>query len=58
MKTKVIPKSLARKGITSVTDNLPSGAWLNVSKDFFLLFRPELEIRLIKRKKPTRITHF
>ena len=54
MSTRIIPKSLARRGITSVADNLPEGAWVNVSKAFCLIFRPELESRFFKQKKEIR----
>ena len=56
MTIKTIPKSLARKGITSVKDNLQSGEWVSVSKAFCLVFRKELEARLIKKNKKTQTT--
>lgn len=44
-----VPASLAKRGIFSVSDNLPEGAYLNVGRAFIQTFRPELEARLIRK---------
>ena len=40
------PASLVARGITSLTDNLPPGAGLDIAKDFARVFRAEIECRL------------
>lgn len=40
------PPALAARGITSLTDNLPPGAGLDIARDFARVFRPEIEARL------------
>ncbi len=49
VKTPAVPASLAKRGIFSVSDNLPEGAYLNVGRAFIQTFRPELEARLMRR---------
>lgn len=43
MATRPIPASLAKRGLTGITDNLPPGAELDVVRDFVRIFRPEIE---------------
>lgn len=46
MRTDAPPASIAARGITSLTDNLPPGAGLDIARDFARVFRPEIETRL------------
>lgn len=48
-----IPPSLAKRGITQVTDNLQPGQEVNWVKPLFWVFREELEARLLK---PVRLS--
>ena len=41
-----VPESLAARGLTAITDNLPPGAGLDIARDFARVFRPEIEARL------------
>ncbi len=45
--------SLAARGITTLTDNLPPGAGLDIARDFARVFRPEIEARLFGWKTST-----
>lgn len=47
-----IPAALAKHGIASVSDNLPPGAELAVSRDFVRIFRGEIEARLFGWSNP------
>lgn len=47
------PASLAARGLTSITDNLPPGAGLDIARDFARVFRPEIEARLFGWKTST-----
>jgi hypothetical protein len=44
---------LASRGITSLSDNLPPGAGLDIARDFARVFRPEIEARLFGWKTTT-----
>jgi len=46
MRTDAPPASIAARGITALTDNLPAGAGLDIAKDFARVFRGEIETRL------------
>lgn len=47
------PASLAARGLTAITDNLPPGAGLDIARDFARVFRPEIEARLFGWKTAT-----
>lgn len=51
--TKPIPAALVKRGITSLSDNLPEGAELDISGDFARIFRGEIEARLFGWSNPT-----
>jgi hypothetical protein len=53
MRADAVPASLAARGITSLTDNLPPGAGLDIARDFARVFRPEIEARLFGWKTST-----
>lgn len=46
--TRPIPASLAKRGITGITDNLQPGQEVNWVKPLFWAFREELEARFLK----------
>lgn len=46
------PNALCRLGITSVTDNLPPGASLDIARDFVRVFRAEIERKAFVRSSP------
>ena len=58
MCTDAPPASIAARGISSLTDNLPPGAGLDIARDFARVFRPEIEARLFgwKTSTPPRAT--
>ena len=41
------PAALAKRGITTLSDNLQPGEALSISRAFITFFRPELEARFI-----------
>lgn len=53
MRTDAPPAALTARGITGLTDNLPSGAGLDIARDFARVFRPEIEARLFGWKTST-----
>lgn len=53
MCTDAPPASIAARGISSLTDNLPPGAGLDIARDFARVFRPEIEARLFGWKTST-----
>lgn len=43
-----IPPSIAKRGITGMTDNLPPRSdGLDIASDFVRIFRPEIEARVL-----------
>lgn len=52
MSANPIPASLTKRGIRGVSDNLQPGESLAIGRAFINVFRPELEARLLKGKKP------
>jgi hypothetical protein len=48
--TRDVPASLKKRGITAVYDNLAPNEYLNVGKEFAVMFRPELEKALAEMK--------
>ena len=50
--TRPIPAALAARGITTLSDNLPPGAGLDIAKDFVRIFRPEIEARVLGWQRP------
>lgn len=46
MKNNSVPAPLAARGIANLSDNLPPGAGLDISRDFARVFRSEIEARL------------
>lgn len=46
MRTDAPPASIAARGITGLTDNLPPGAGVDIARDFARVFRPEIEASL------------
>lgn len=57
MRTDAPPAAIAARGITTLADNLPLGAGLDIARDFARVFRPEIEARLFGWKTSTPPRH-
>lgn len=47
-----IPASLVKSGISSFSDNLPTGAGLDIARDFVRVFRAEIERKAFGWQQP------